>query len=123
MSMAEDHNISDDHHHQDPSKFHDQPSKGFEKEDSTKPIAHELPNDRQEDLCRTPTSSDHKILTSQSCPATPRKLAQGNVFLHKRKLARLDFFETTRREEVDSFFRSCFEESPSSRAKKRCTSI
>ncbi|TQE13314.1 hypothetical protein C1H46_001121 [Malus baccata] len=120
MSMAEDHKISDDHHHQLLSKFHDQPSKDFEKGDITEPITHVLPNDRQKDLCRTPASYDHNIPTIQSCPATPRKQAHGNVFLHKRKLARLDFFETTGREEVDSFFRSCFE---SPRVKKRCTSI
>ncbi|KAM0996695.1 hypothetical protein ACFX14_006766 [Malus domestica] len=120
MSMAEDHKISDDHHHQLLSKFHDQPSKDFEKGDITEPIAHELPNDRQKDLCRTPASYDHNIPTIQSCPATPRKQAHGNVFLHKRKLARFDFFETTGREEVDSFFRSCFE---SPRVGKRYTSI
>ncbi|KAJ7012229.1 hypothetical protein NC653_002330 [Populus alba x Populus x berolinensis] len=60
--------------------------------------------DDQED-CRTPTSSDHKIPTIQSCPPTPRKKVQ--VFAHKRKTP--EFFETTNKDEVESFFRSSFE--------------
>ncbi|KAF9684810.1 hypothetical protein SADUNF_Sadunf04G0157300 [Salix dunnii] len=58
-----------------------------------------------QEQCRTPTSSDHKIPTIQSCPPTPRKKVQ--VFAHKRKLP--EFFETTNKDEVESFFRSSFE--------------
>ncbi|XVF46799.1 hypothetical protein PTKIN_Ptkin03bG0057400 [Pterospermum kingtungense] len=60
--------------------------------------------DQEEEECKTPTSSDHKIPIIQSCPPTPRKKVRGN--LHKRKLSELEFFEATRSEEVESFFRS-----------------
>jgi hypothetical protein len=60
--------------------------------------------DDQEE-CRTPTSSDHKIPTIRSCPPTPRKKVQ--VFAHKRKIP--EFFDTTNKDEVESFFRSSFE--------------
>ncbi|XP_022730285.1 cyclin-dependent protein kinase inhibitor SMR2-like [Durio zibethinus] len=75
-----------------------------------------------EEECKTPTSSDHKIPTIQSCPPTPKKKVRVNS--HKRKLSELQFFETTRSEEVESFFRSNSEpftvESRSS--KRRCRS-
>ncbi|PKI64561.1 hypothetical protein CRG98_014993 [Punica granatum] len=48
--------------------------------------------------CQTPSSIDHRIPTSQSCPATPRKTVQ-----RKRKRSESSepqFFETTRGEEV-----------------------
>ncbi|KAE8688711.1 hypothetical protein F3Y22_tig00110956pilonHSYRG00057 [Hibiscus syriacus] len=60
---------------------------------------------KEKEECKTPTSSDHKIPTIQSCPPTPKKKVRPDSFL-KRKLSELQFFETTRREEVESFFRS-----------------
>ncbi|KAJ8750294.1 hypothetical protein K2173_014209 [Erythroxylum novogranatense] len=57
--------------------------------------------------CKTPTSSDHKIPTSESCPPTPKKKVQVN--LQKRKFPELQFFETRNRDEVESFFRSNFQ--------------
>ena len=60
--------------------------------------------DVEEEECKTPTSSDHKIPTIQSCPPTPKKKLRVNF--HKRKLSELQFFETTRSEEVESFLRS-----------------
>ncbi|BFG34561.1 hypothetical protein CerSpe_208350 [Prunus speciosa] len=114
--MAEDHKASDQH--QVLSIFHDhqqQPQGLKEKDDNSEPIIR-----KEVDDCRTPTSRDHKIPTIQSCPTTPRK--KGQAFVLKRKLAVFDFFESTGREEVESFFRSCFE-SPSPRVKKRSTSI
>lgn len=100
------------------SELREQPPQGLEEDDGNQP------NDKMEEYssCRTPTSLDHRIPTIQSCPATPRK-KQGRVFLHKRKLTFLDFFENTRREEIESFFQSCFESPTSPRVKKRCTSI
>ncbi|XP_022756639.1 cyclin-dependent protein kinase inhibitor SMR2-like [Durio zibethinus] len=78
--------------------------------------------EEEEEECKTPTSSDHKIPTIQSCPPTPKKKVRANF--HKRKLSELQFFETTRSEEVESFFRSNSEpftvESRS--VKRRCRS-
>lgn len=73
--------------------------------------------------CKTPTSSDHKIPTIQSCPTTPRKKVQ--VSFHKRKMHELLFFEATGREEVESFFRSNSElfRVGSHAVKKRCKSL
>lgn len=75
--------------------------------------------------CVTPTSSDHKLPSIRSCPSTPRKPNKGRVVClqQKRKLSDLHFFETTRREEVDSFFRSIFDFSSTARVKKRSMSI
>jgi hypothetical protein len=93
-------------------------SQGHEQEEG------ELENiqvDDQEE-CKTPTSSNHKIPAIQSCPPTPRKKVQ--VFEHKRKLP--EFFETTNNDEVESFFRSSFEISTrvneSRPMKRRCRS-
>ncbi|GMI92230.1 hypothetical protein HRI_002892300 [Hibiscus trionum] len=60
---------------------------------------------KETEECRTPTSSDQKIPSIQSCPPTPKKKVLAK-FVLKRKLSELHFFETTRREEVESFFRS-----------------
>ncbi|OWM73731.1 uncharacterized protein LOC116198656 [Punica granatum] len=74
--------------------------------------------------CQTPSSIDHRIPTSQSCPATPRKTVQ-----RKRKRSESSepqFFETTRGEEVESFFRSNFKLSKVTRSrdhKRRSTSM
>ncbi|EOY33656.1 hypothetical protein QUC31_018842 [Theobroma cacao] len=75
-----------------------------------------------EEVCKTPTSSDHKIPTIQSCPPTPKKKVGPNS--HKRKLSESQFFETTRSEEVESFFRSNSEPvTVNSRSiKRRCRS-
>ncbi|KAI4382291.1 hypothetical protein MLD38_008272 [Melastoma candidum] len=71
----------------------------------------------QGEECRTPTSDDHKIPEARSCPPTPRKRpAPWNS--HKRKATELQFFESTGREEVESFFRRYYGQS-----KKRCTSV
>ncbi|KAF3455148.1 hypothetical protein FNV43_RR05596 [Rhamnella rubrinervis] len=102
-----------------------QPILGDDKEDG-QPLKllldeqREADHDHQEHCCRTPTSSDHKIPSIQSCPPTPRK-PRGGLFSQKRKLTDLHFFETTGREEVESFFRSNLLDFP--RAKKRCRSI
>ncbi|EXC24896.1 hypothetical protein L484_011762 [Morus notabilis] len=85
-----------------------------------------LSTDREEqkleyyDDCKTPTSEDQKIPTTQSCPPTPRKPASDRVFLRKRKFSEFHFFESTGREEVESFFRSTFKFSG---LKKRCKSV
>ncbi|XP_059431030.1 cyclin-dependent protein kinase inhibitor SMR3 [Corylus avellana] len=89
------------------------------------------PKDQQDDDdddnegCRTPTSVDSKIPTVQSCPPTPRK--RPGVFVNKRKWTgkELHFFETTRREELESFFQSSFEfpRINSHAVKRRCTSV
>lgn len=102
-----------------------QPILGDDKEDE-QPLKllldeqQEADHDPREYCCRTPTSSDHKIPSIQSCPPTPRK-PRGRLFSEKRKLSDLHFFETTGREEVESFFRSKLFKFP--RVKKRCTSI
>ena len=74
--------------------------------------------------CRTP--EDQKIPTVQSCPPTPRKPGrlddhQGLKFVQKRKFSQLHFFETTRGEEVELFFRSTLKFP--SHNNKRCKSI
>ena len=69
--------------------------------------------------CRTPTSDDQKIPKIQSCPPTPRKQASQN----KRKFSELQFFESTARQEVESFFRSTFQQLTSHNYKKRCKSV
>lgn len=83
----------------------------------------QLQDDDEE--CRTPTSRNHQIPTIQSCPPTPRKRPR-SVLAQKRKWTdQSRFFETTRREELESFFRS-IPELPrvSSRVvKRRCTSV
>lgn len=112
--------------HQVSSKFQEQRPKCLEEEAGIEAITHGS-NDKQleeySSLCRTPISLDHRIPAIQSCPATPRK-KQGRVFLHKRKLEFPKFFESSRGEEVESFFHSCFESAVNSRGKKkRCTSI
>ncbi|KAE8734849.1 hypothetical protein F3Y22_tig00000715pilonHSYRG00374 [Hibiscus syriacus] len=78
----------------------------------------------REEECKTPTSSDHKIPTIQSCPPTPKKKVRSKFAL-KRKLSEVQFFETTRREEVESFFRSNSEPftlDSSRKFKRRCRS-
>ncbi|KAF5744794.1 hypothetical protein HS088_TW07G00374 [Tripterygium wilfordii] len=84
-------------------------------------LVDQVPEDQEEE-CKTPTSSDHKIPTSQSCPPTPRK--KPHVFLHKRKISELSFFEATRRDQIEVFFRSpsCDEVSSTSVKKKRSRS-
>ncbi|XVE79354.1 hypothetical protein DITRI_Ditri14bG0051400 [Diplodiscus trichospermus] len=76
----------------------------------------------EEEGSKTPTSSDQRIPTIQSCPPTPKKKARVNF--HKRKLSELQFFENTRSEEVESFFRSNSEPFTveSSCIKRRCRS-
>ncbi|XP_048323793.1 cyclin-dependent protein kinase inhibitor SMR2 [Ziziphus jujuba] len=62
-------------------------------------LDHDDHHDHQEDPCLTPTSSDHRLPSTRSCPSTPRKPQGRLVYLHKRKLSDLHFFEATRREE------------------------
>ncbi|XVF19826.1 hypothetical protein REPUB_Repub11eG0144000 [Reevesia pubescens] len=79
--------------------------------------------EEEEEACKTPSSSDHKIPTSQSCPPTPKKKVRVNS--HKRKLSELQFFENTRSEEVESFFLSNsepFTTIESRSTKRRCRS-
>ncbi|XVF05284.1 hypothetical protein REPUB_Repub05bG0158600 [Reevesia pubescens] len=78
--------------------------------------------DDEEEECKTPTSSEYKIPSIQSCPPTPRKKVRLNF--HKRKFSELQFFETTRNEEVESFFQSNSEPfAVNSRSlKRRCRS-
>ncbi|EEF38683.1 conserved hypothetical protein [Ricinus communis] len=84
---------------------------------------HHHHHQEEEEECKTPTSSDHKIPSIQTCPPTPRKKAHKS-FLHKRKLPELEFFEASNKDEVDSFFRSNFEMSrvESRSIKRRCKS-
>ncbi|KAM7522442.1 hypothetical protein LguiA_012344 [Lonicera macranthoides] len=72
----------------------------------------ELINDYEE--CRTPTSDDHKIPAVEICPGAPRKEREVLPRLHKRKVSptdELEFFEIKGHDELESFFRSCFEDS------------
>ncbi|KAK2643484.1 hypothetical protein Ddye_025247 [Dipteronia dyeriana] len=84
--------------------------------------------DQEEYSCKTPTSSENKIPTIQSCPPTPRKKAV-QVFSHDRKRKKPDhdheFFEATGREEVESYFTSTSNSSEISwvAVKKRCKSL
>ncbi|XVE59457.1 hypothetical protein DITRI_Ditri05aG0048100 [Diplodiscus trichospermus] len=94
-----------------------------EEEEEEEGVASREDVEEEEEECKTPTSSDHKIPTIQSCPPTPKKKVRENF--HKRKFSELQFFEATRSEEVESFFRSNsesfnFDESRS--IKRRCRS-
>ncbi|KAG6619183.1 hypothetical protein I3842_Q105400 [Carya illinoinensis] len=79
-----------------------------------------------QESCRTPNSQDHQIPTIQSCPPTPRK--QPRAFVQKRKWNELHFFETTSRDELESFFRTSSFQFPRvasqrpAAPKRRCTS-
>ena len=64
--------------------------------------------DEEEECCRTPTSKEHRIPKILDCPPAPRKPKRAPTC--KRKLSELQFFEIVNREEVDSFFRSSFEQ-------------
>ena len=64
--------------------------------------------EEEEDCCRTPTSKEHRIPKILDCPPAPRKPKRAPTC--KRKLSELQFFEIVNREEVDSFFRSSFEQ-------------
>ncbi|KAJ9178030.1 hypothetical protein P3X46_009950 [Hevea brasiliensis] len=97
-------------------------SQGPKQDDGEVVAADELvPSDQEE--CKTPTSSNHKIPTIRSCPPTPKKKVQ-KLFLNKRKLPEMDFFEAANRDEVESFFRSSFELARVEyrRMKRRCRS-
>ncbi|KAG5515630.1 hypothetical protein RHGRI_036617 [Rhododendron griersonianum] len=75
--------------------------------DDQEPNQIQLANGRNEE-CRTPTSQHHRIPKTRTCPPAPRK--QGHrVFSPKRKMPELNFFENTRREEIESFFQSPFD--------------
>lgn len=81
---------------------------GIEKDDDEEEevtvTSRKLDDDEDEgEECKTPSSRDHKIPVIQSCPPTPRKKPMMRM---KRKLSELQFFETTRSEEVESFFGS-----------------
>ncbi|KAJ8765970.1 hypothetical protein K2173_020486 [Erythroxylum novogranatense] len=65
-------------------------------------------NGASADVCRTPTSEEHRIPSILSCPPAPRKPKRPSISC-KRKLSELEFFEIVNREEVESFFRSSFE--------------
>lgn len=78
-----------------------------------------------EDLwdCQTPSSSDHRISASRSCPVAPHKTGQRK---RKRSESVPQFFETTRGDEVELFFQLDFELSGVIRSrdrKRRCKSI
>ncbi|KAI8524188.1 hypothetical protein RHMOL_Rhmol13G0130500 [Rhododendron molle] len=74
--------------------------------DDQEPNQIQLANGRKEE-CRTPTSQPHRIPKTRTCPPAPRK--QGSVFSPERKMPELNFFENTRREEIESFFQSSFD--------------
>ncbi|MFQ6619669.1 hypothetical protein Gotur_001070 [Gossypium turneri] len=75
-----------------------------EDEEKEKGIGKDDDDDEDEgEECKTPSSRDHKIPAIQSCPPTPRKKPMMRM---KRKVSELQFFETTRSEEVESFFGS-----------------
>nr|XP_023876179.1 cyclin-dependent protein kinase inhibitor SMR1-like [Quercus suber] len=71
----------------------------------------------EEDCCRTPTSKEHRIPKILDCPPAPRKPKRAPTC--KRKLSDLQFFEIVNRDEVDSFFRSSFEQLAVITSKKR----
>ncbi|KAL4334930.1 hypothetical protein GQ457_07G035380 [Hibiscus cannabinus] len=107
--MSKDHhqNILQKNHHQQQQEHEEgRLEKGGVKEEEERGLA---PGEAvEEEECKTPTSSDHKIPSIRSCPPTPKKKARAK-FVLKRKPSELHFFETTRREEVESFFRSNWE--------------
>ncbi|KAL6980276.1 hypothetical protein U1Q18_021919 [Sarracenia purpurea var. burkii] len=58
-----------------------------------------------DDECQTPTSAEHKIPATLSCPPAPKKPRQLSGSC-KRKMCEIKFFEIVEREEIESFFRS-----------------
>ncbi|KAM4094406.1 hypothetical protein ACB094_06G193000 [Castanea mollissima] len=79
-----------------------------ETQDIKKINVEEEDNKEEEDCCRTPTSKEHRIPKILDCPPAPRKPKRAPTC--KRKLSDLQFFEIVNREEVDSFFKSSFEQ-------------
>ncbi|MBA0548481.1 hypothetical protein Golob_019579 [Gossypium lobatum] len=78
--------------------------KDDDEEEEVTVTSRKLDDDEDEgEECKTPSSRDHKIPAIQSCPPTPRKKPMMRM---KRKVSELQFFETTRSEEVESFFGS-----------------
>ncbi|KAI9156915.1 hypothetical protein LWI28_014056 [Acer negundo] len=80
--------------------------------------------------CRTPTSVENKIPEISTCPPAPRKPKRKVADVScKRKLfaQEFQFFETNNREEIETFFRSSFDQISDSSsssspvvAKRRC---
>lgn len=103
--MSEDHSK----HDQSPSKNQEFVSESHEEKKAE--TAQQSNVNQQDQECKTPTSCDHKIPPIQSCPPTPRKKVQ--VFHPKRKLPKMEFFESTHSDEVESFFESSLEVSSS----------
>ncbi|KAK2634144.1 hypothetical protein Ddye_028936 [Dipteronia dyeriana] len=67
--------------------------------------------------CRTPTSVENKIPEISTCPPAPRKPKRKVADLScKKKLfaQEFQFFETNNREEIETFFRSSFDQISSS---------
>ncbi|KAL7614746.1 cyclin-dependent protein kinase inhibitor SMR1 [Lactuca sativa] len=77
--------------------------------------------------CQTPTSDDHKIQPprfSLPPPPPPRKLLQKRIRRSSVDRTLMEFFEHTRREEVDAFFQSfTVRVSSSTSRKKRSHSV
>lgn len=78
-------------------------SKDVNEEDEKKPK--KSGNDHEEDQCKTPVSQDRKIPAPQTCPPAPKKQKRRGI-PRKRKLSKMQFFEKTAKEEVESFFQS-----------------
>lgn len=101
-------------------------SQGLKQDDGDEIVAadEQLVSSNDQEECKTPTSSDHKIPRIRSCPPTPRK-KERKLLLQKRKFSEMEFFEASNRDEVESFFRSNFELArvESCRMKRRCRSF
>nr|XP_027125716.1 cyclin-dependent protein kinase inhibitor SMR2-like [Coffea arabica] len=78
-------------------------SKNLSEEDEKKPK--KSGTNHEEDQCKTPVSQDQKIPAPQTCPPAPKKPKRRGIS-RKRKLSKLQFFEKTGQEEVESFFQS-----------------
>ncbi|KAL7252832.1 hypothetical protein ACSBR1_007397 [Camellia fascicularis] len=88
-------------------------------DDSTATI--QTPKSGVDDECHTPKSPEHKIPAILICPPAPKKPKRSVSC--KRKLCELEFFEIVAREEVESFFRSSFDEFVDVNLKRRCPCI
>ncbi|KAK8641381.1 hypothetical protein V6N13_010789 [Hibiscus sabdariffa] len=121
--MSKDHreNILQKHHHHQQGHDEGRLEKGGVEEEEERGLAPREAveeEEEEEEECKTPTWSDQKIPSTRSCPPTPKKKARAKFAL-KRKLSELHFFETTRREEVESFFRSNWDWEASRHFKRR----
>ena len=70
-------------------------------------VQNKLPEQEDDESCRTPTSKESRIPEILTCPPAPRKPKRA-VSCKRKLLDEFQFFDVANKEEIDSFFRSTF---------------